>query len=308
MSDDFFSGLEGEQARRGEALVWNLFSQILIPIVILVTYVAVDGITRIGAFLDREQKISNYNQAKFAQCMENNNATCSRDLRQVYAQHQWVRLMLALERRVRAQRKELGFEDYQDGGKVKLDGIRIADPGFQSFAANAATYFGRAAPQRVAYIRNLFGEAIAAAELRDDEATISDAEIAQAIVRPRRADPLDFEVPATTSDPNRLVAQVRELFLARVAAECDIMRDDAQRLQVEVVGRIYHALLDAPQQQLTASSREAARRMLETGISEQERKARAAAFARQFNVDLAADLHAQKIDFLAETWDALNAD
>jgi hypothetical protein len=308
MSDDPFGGFGGDTDRGGEALVWNLFSQIMIPIIILVTYVAVDGVTRIGGFLQREHEISKFTQEKYAECMGNNNATCSKDLRQVYAQNQWDRLLLALERRMRAERKALLFDDFQSAAQVKFDGIRIVDPGFQSFTANVATRFGRAATRQIDYVRNLFNETITAAGFKDDLTSASDAEIAQAIARPRSPDPKDFEVPATTSDPNRLIPQVREQFLARVAAECAILRDDAQRVQIDVVAAIYHALQDAPQQQLTARSREAARRMLESGISEQERKDRAEAFSRLFNADLAADLHGQRIDFLAETWDALNAD
>jgi hypothetical protein len=121
-------------------------------------------------------------------------------------------------------------------------------------------------------------------------------------------DPKEFDEPEKGVVPEKqLLRPLRRRFLARVAAECDGLRDEAVNIQIGVIGRVYTGLQDAPAA-LSPREREAAVSLLEQGISADERARRARAFRHQLNESVQDRLGQQGYPILQETWNVLNTD
>ena len=307
MIDDIFAAIDEHNDRASsEARIWNLFAQILIPLVILITFVAVDGIRRYGEYLQNEQILRGIAEHGRTQCEMTRNQACTPERNQAWALNQWQKMLLQLNGIMQQQRAELGLSHFRNSDDVHLDGVTVNDPNFQKLDEAAAQQLETGSAGRQKLIEGIYLAIIKAASLHDQTSPVLDTAIRQAEDQPMGGDPEDFDLAGDSVDQNVIIPQIRQRFLSRIAAECNILRDDVEKLQIATVGRVYHALNDAPEQ-LTATERQYAARMLEQGISAGERSERAREFYHRFNDDLRDRLTVQHYVFLQETWSALNA-
>jgi hypothetical protein len=300
--DRFLS--EEDQGNSGSEQIWNLFSQILVPIVILLSFVAVSEIARYQVVTLVTEEENAKLQGAIADLQHTDVGTMGERYKIQLIEAQKQRLLHALDQEIANQRGvgHLGLVEFPDKRLVNLSGGKIDDPKFGSFCKNfrdevVGNGSGRALPD---YIRKVYKEVLRRAGVSDpnvDDRSFSVAASMRVPVWPEvRTDP--------QPDNSRITPTNRQFILNEIALAIVGMTAEVTKLQQGVLERIYSALLRNPEE-LDDEGRKKAREFLQLGLTAGQSASRLRDFYEYLNRQIKDDLDRRGYRFLDSTWEAV---
>jgi hypothetical protein len=322
MTTDSFLDDEMSEAE-SEIGIWNLFSQILMPLIILITFIAVVNIQIVNSYLRTEKNVSNAMRADLRRVLSGDSQAFKAERDQAFALNQWLMLIQVLDEIMRDKRRALGIEGFS-AAAIKLDGTTIADPSYKAALQQVRAFLEAGERQKIDTVTQIYSEALGRTKLTDPQPDELEGVVAQALAGMEDSKARDAakdasaaaKADATTqknfdadgaSRQSIVILSVRAEVIGRIVRELERLHDAAADTQVAVLARISVAVAANPGQ-LDAEQHARVRRMIDRTLSD---AARADAW-RNFHRELFARQRRQLDEggyvLLARTWRLANED
>ena len=289
--------------------MWNLLVQILVPIVILLSFVSVSEITRYSVYT---KSVEQENKG-LIEAIDNLKNTDRGILNQRY-EHQLVkaqklRLLRAMDEELAEQRKKLKLAELPVSGVVKMSGSQIDDPRFMELCKlfretvleeDNPQFSSRDRRASPTYILDVYKGVLRRADVTDPldkDLRFVTAASMKVPVWPEA--PLDAQ-----PDEMRITAANRKYILNEITKAIVGIVAEATKLQQGVLQNIYLALLESPKQ-LSAEGRRVARLLMKSEQSGESLQSLSQQFYDAVNRQVRDDLNSRHYVFLNSTWDGL---
>jgi hypothetical protein len=302
LSEDSSSSESNEQ-------MWNLLVQILVPIVILLSFVAVSEITRYQVHTGIVEQDNRDLRGAIGNLMKTDSGVLVQRYQIQLIEAQKQRLLHALDQELAGQRQKLKLAELPVSGLVNMSGPQIDDPRFMELCklfretvlgeddARVSSRDRRASP---AFILEVYKGVLHRADLTDP----LDGDMRFATAASMKV-PVWPEVPPD-AQPNdsRITAGNRQYILDEIAKSITGIVAEATKLQQGVLQKIYLALIDNPGQ-LSPEGRRLAQLLMKPEQSGESLQSLTQRFYDAVNRQVRDDLNNRNYVFLNSTWDGL---
>jgi hypothetical protein len=327
MSDQLDRILQGEDRENSSnEQIWNLFSQILVPIVILLSFVAVSEITRYRVVTQVVEEKNEQLTAAIADLQHTDVGTMGERYKIQLIDAQKQHLLYALDQEISSRREgrspkdvklgqeqfedvKLGLAEFPDKRLVNLSGREIDDTAFGKFCQNFRDTVVGDVGQRAkpSYIRAVYKEVLRRAELSDPKITLDpQAEIDPIFLAASMKIPVwPLIAIELQPDDSRITPANRQFILEEIAVALVRLTAEVTKLQQGVLERLYLALLKDPEA-LDLETQAKARDFLQSGLTADQSASRMRDFYEFFNRRIKDHLDERGYRFLNDTWEAVN--
>jgi len=261
-----------------EADTWNIFVQILTPLIIVLSFVAMIEIARFKQGFDERGEMVERLRTNLSPTDKER----EHELELIDLQRQ--KLLLALDVVVASRREALGFGRVPNAGVVGIDAPAVKDEAFKALCRNM-----RRIGSDGTFEKRMLEDVMAKAGVRD--AARFDPQPGY------QADHLTGRNVITLNNRNYLRERIGE----RVAA----LRLELQGMQQQVLSRIFHALMARPEA-LDAKTSALSRKVIDPAASVADQAEAARTLVRYLNDRIRAALAQDGYEFLEKTWQSID--
>ncbi|WP_282610862.1 hypothetical protein [Pelagibius sp. Alg239-R121] len=289
-------------------MIWNLFTQLLFPLIMILSLVAVLEISKnklVGQYIEAENKdlkdqIEGIGETKPEQAR-------ILEWRNIY-ELQRLRMLEAWNAVKIEERARIGFAIFSSGFRVRLNNTVIDDLEFQVFSSQIKSLFDGKAASRQSYLDGLYARVLEKANLVEARAGFQKEPVQ------KWADELtvieDVQFGELSSDQKAQLALAkakivvptnRALIHNAILEGVDTFEQDAKRIQSEVLTRILDLLLARPAE-LDAKSKQLVNKILDQTTTPEDRRAKVNEFYKRQIDQIRERLQQAGYAFLDVTW------
>lgn len=302
-------------ARSDESGIWNVFVQLLLPLVIILSFAAVLEIDRYQKIIDQTQRQNDDLRLEMKSIDSTDPQRLAENLARTVFLSQRRKLQIALELAVQDDRKEWLFTELNADG-VKLLGARIDDRRFAEFSQLVWSHLGPAATRtRFDYVNDLYKDVLALADIRDTAPEAeqrvrlwpegiagTDPEFARFDAYEPLGDRVEADRAELANIRDNIIHPANRAFLHnQINGEAWRSETQAVALQTAVIDRIYQSLIANPEQ-LDEASRERVREMVNPDTPAERREILAELVHDRTISALRERLEGDGYTFLTQTW------
>ncbi len=296
------------KSSQDEDMIWNLFTQLLFPLIMILSLVAVLEISKnklVGQYIEAENKdlkdqIEGIGETKPEQAR-------ILEWRNIY-ELQRLRMLEAWNAVKIEERARIGFAIFSSGFRVRLNNTVIDDLEFQVFSSQIKSLFDGKAASRQSYLDGLYARVLEKANLVEARAGFQKEPVQ------KWADELtvieDVQFGELSSDQKAQLALAkakivvptnRALIHNAILEGVDTFEQDAKRIQSEVLTRILDLLLARPAE-LDAKSKQLVNKILDQTTTPEDRRAKVNEFYKRQIDQIRERLQQAGYAFLDVTW------
>ncbi len=264
--------------------VWNVFVQILLPLILVLSFMIMLSIAQFKKGFDERGTTIQDLTREIKGLVDRNEFQERRQHREQLLDIQWQKLELALELVINKKRQELGLGRVPDAKAVALVGSEVRDEQFKSLCENAV------AIRDVAKFKTQLFESI----------------LSQAGVdKPLAHSPSGATVAGYETQPRVVSKENGEKLSQQLQQRVDGLFSDVQRIQHEVLTRVFEEKLATPEAQ-DAKILEFFRRVNDPRNSAENQSEAARAMVRYLNDKIRKSLEVGGYKLLDKTWESIN--
>ncbi len=293
LTEGFESG-----ARKSDGTVWNIFVQILLPLVIILSFVAVitilkykdvAGIEKAG----REKALAAYNKIVNSTDPESDLAIERENHNFTKIQLQRMRLLKALDEVEMEKRRELKLGLFPGAGRINLQGINVIDPDFKELCTKAKNIYDNDGEQT--FKDDIYSKVIQKADIRDTQQRGRRVRWWRDIPKD---DPIIAKLSVITPGNRANIHNEIIEFATNLKKEIKI-------LQIQLLQRLFRELIKHPET-LDEKTERRLKKIISTK-DENERRRRANEFYQRIIRKWRNKLDKEGYMFLEDSWDKLRA-
>jgi len=269
---------------------WNVLVQVLLPLVLVLTFVIITGIQAYKRAAETFQKI-----------LEEDGKIAELKTRDLEADVQLQKLLRALEEAKAEQRGAFGLNLFPEPGRVRRSGTRVADEDFRRLCGRARDVLGDGSPRALsAEAGRLYAEILRKAGVIDP---------AGIEVQRWAADSGGLgDVGRFSSSPGTITAANRRQIHNLILDSLTGLEQEVVDLQVGLVSRIFSELLTSGSVgDLDQDSARMLDEIIDPAIPEKVRRARAAELYRRVLRHWHDQLEEDRYPLLEKSWAQLQA-
>lgn len=162
---------DAQKNAAAEDSVWNLFVQILLPLILILTFISVILILKYKTKADQADKDLSSLTREYEEVLTELDPQKIREgSKKLILKLQLQKLFRALMEVEKIERESLGLTDYRSVRDVVLDGSKLSDKDFKNFCRKFKnTVLSRQYNIKDQYLRSVYTKILRAAEVRDSE-------------------------------------------------------------------------------------------------------------------------------------------
>jgi len=276
------------RAKKTDEPIWNVFVQILLPLVLILTFVAVLDILKYKHVAEIEKIRAREAWERIETIdpqMEH------RKYKVTLIELQYVRLLNALKDIKYEKREDLKLTQFRDAGKIDLAYTKVIDNDFKELCRKAKNIFDNNGEQ--GYKDGIYKEVLRKASVKDT---------GKWNLRVRQWNPVPKDEPYTAT-LSSITPGNRAKIHNDIVEFVETLRKNIRLLQTQLLHRLFDELIKNPEE-LDNHSRKLVEKIISTK-EEDERKRLAKDFYQKMVRKWRDQLETEGYEFLEDTWDKL---
>jgi len=280
------------RTKKTDEPIWNVFVQILLPLVLILTFVAVLDILRYKHVAEVE-RIESHKLRKFiTEKLEKIDPQKEHNKYKVtLIELQYLKLSIALRDVEKEKREDLKLTQFPDAGKIDLTYTKIIDIDFKELCKKAKDIFDNNGEQ--GFKDGIYKEVLRKASVKDT---------GKWNLRVRQWNPVPKDEPYTAT-LSSITPGNRAKIHNDIVEFVETLRKNIRLLQTQLLHRLFDELIKNPEE-LDNHSRKLVEKIISTK-EEDERKRLAKDFYQKMVRKWRDQLETEGYEFLEDTWDKL---
>lgn len=266
------SGGPGESAINEGESVWNLFVQILLPLILILTFLSVMDILRYkirGEIVDEQNQRLEQNIEELLGTVDEDGFFLKNQRSILEVQRQ--KLIQALTEIRPEEFKRLKIALFEAGAEIKMEGHEVTDGQFKAFCMLAREYLVR---RSIEYRSDLYARVLRRANVNDPM---------RLPIRIHGEDEELFDKKQIMAAQAATISKANACFIQnRIIEFINSLHQKSLNLQVEVMDQMYEALLKNPTE-MSRRGRKLVQQMLRPDIDDKERTRLSGEIYREIN-------------------------
>lgn len=279
------------RARKSDGTVWNVFVQILLPLILILTFVAVLDILKYKDVAEAEKVRADKYRGLYMK--EKDPKKEVHKLNATIIQLQYLKLLNALKDVKDEKRGELKLIQLPDASRINLKGTKVIDIDFRELCKETKNIYDNNGEQR--FKNGIYKKVIQKADVKDTEKWGTR-------VRQRNSIPEDETYVATLSviTPGNRAKMHNEII-----EFVETLKKETRLLQTQLLHHLFEELIKNPEE-LDETSRRLGERII-SARDEEEGRRLANDFYQKMIRRWRKQLKKEGYIFLEDTWDKLRA-
>ena len=287
----------GSGENQGSSGVWNIFVQILLPLVLILTFVAVMDIMKYRDVAEKEKENARKFREKYYEKVDQN--TLEKQKNYALIDLQFQKLLVALEEVKKEKMVDTKLDIFPDANRIKLQTVNLADRDFKHLCVKTSQFFKSPLTEQ-AEKDDIYNSVL------NKTGDVQDSEMK---VRKRAGLPLVGKHYHTTQDEpyvidgSEITPDNRMKIHDRITEFVSTLKVKTIQLQIDLLYRVFEYLLENPEE-----LDDNLKKLADTMNTEKNKKMKQE-LAKRFHMKLIEKLEA-RIDaagflFHKDTWNKL---